>query len=61
MIVNIDFSFPNFSSNVGPISPLSSIWNNTDPSQETFTLYPHPILYGVAIYALLLIIVGTIG
>ena len=28
---------------------------------DRITLFHHPILYGVAIYALLLIIIGTIG
>jgi hypothetical protein len=28
---------------------------------EPITVFRHPILYGVAIYALLLIIIGTIG
>jgi hypothetical protein len=38
---------------------LSSIWNGTN--EESIALYHHPVLYGAAIYALLLIFIGTIG
>ncbi len=34
-------------------------WNETH--SESLALFHHPILYGVAIYALFLIIIGTIG
>jgi hypothetical protein len=36
-----------------------SIGNQT--VEEIITLYHHPILYGIGIYALLLIIIGTVG
>lgn len=36
-----------------------SIWNTTD--LINMTRYNHPILYCAAIYALFLIIIGTIG
>jgi len=36
-----------------------SNWNITD--LKSMTLFRHPILYGAAIYALCLIIIGTIG
>jgi len=34
-------------------------WNITN--FESITLFRHPVLYGLAIYALFLIIIGTIG
>jgi hypothetical protein len=34
--------------------------NETD-EEESIALFHHPFLYGVAIYALFLIIIGTIG
>jgi hypothetical protein len=43
---------------------LESMWNKTDLvslSENNIILHRHPLLYGAAIYALLLIIVGTIG
>ncbi|CAF0923892.1 unnamed protein product [Rotaria sp. Silwood1] len=46
------------------LESILSTWNKTDlflSSEESIILYRHPLLYGVAIYALLLIIVGTIG
>lgn len=47
------------------VSPsFTSIWNKTDLSpsnRNNIVLHRHPLLYGAAIYALLLIIVGTIG
>ncbi|CAF0822375.1 unnamed protein product [Adineta steineri] len=52
----------NFSSNFD--SSLTSMWNKTGlllTPHENINLHRHPILYGTAIYALLLIIVGTIG
>ncbi|CAF4063650.1 unnamed protein product [Adineta steineri] len=41
------------------LSTESTIWNNT--ISESTVLFHHPILYGLAIYALFLIIIGTIG
>jgi len=48
----------------GLMASSSLISNKTDiflPSQNPIILYRHPLLYGAAMYALLLIIVGTIG
>lgn len=39
-------------------------WNKTYSTlsyEEKLVIYRHPILYGTAIYAILLIIVGTVG
>jgi hypothetical protein len=44
----------NNSLSLGPL-----IWNETNP--YSIPLFHHPVLYGVAIYALFLIIIGTIG
>ena len=35
------------------------MWNET--KRENIVLFRHPALYGIAIYALFLIIIGTIG
>lgn len=48
------------------MSPLASppLWNKSELSalnRNNIVLHRHPLLYGAAIYALLLIIVGTIG
>jgi hypothetical protein len=51
---NPDVPTTNHSCSLGPL-----IWNIT--FLETITLFHHPLLYGVAAYALFLIIIGTIG
>ncbi|CAF0824586.1 unnamed protein product [Rotaria sordida] len=59
-----DILYDNLSLTLESILSLSSTWNRTDlfvPSEESIILRRHPILYGTAIYALLLLIVGTIG
>jgi hypothetical protein len=58
LISSAEQASPNYSLSLGSTS------NKTEPfaaSNELLILYRHPILYGAAIYALLLIIVGTIG
>ncbi|CAF2526073.1 unnamed protein product [Rotaria sp. Silwood2] len=64
MISYSDILNSNLSLTLESILSSSSTWNRTDlflSSEESIILYRHPLLYGVAIYALLLIIVGTIG
>ncbi|CAF0797487.1 unnamed protein product [Adineta ricciae] len=55
-----DILSPNYSLLLGP----TSVFNKTDIFFSTSSsnhVHRHPLLYGAAIYALLLIIVGTIG
>jgi len=49
LVINVDFIHFNLST-----------WNQTN-STSSNTIYRHPLLYGAAIYAFLLIIIGTIG
>ncbi|CAF2077254.1 unnamed protein product [Rotaria magnacalcarata] len=63
LMANPDVLFHNLSLTLESVAS-TSMWNRTElfvPIGESVILYRHPILYGAAIYALLLIIVGTIG
>lgn len=63
LMSNPDIFFHNFSLTFDTVL-LPTMWNKTELSiriNERVNLHRHPVLYGAAIYALLLIIVGTIG
>ena len=65
VIINRDVLSSNLSLYVESVLPSSLfVWNTTDlysSSEDNIIVYRHPVLYGAAIYALLLIIIGTIG